>query len=427
MHSGDERFWRRQARRTAIRHNLGWWLGAFLPAAIAVSVVFAGVLLFLRKSGTVPSDVWLWYAGSLGGAAGFALLRARRRFFSVADGMVRLDVHLGLHNRLTAAAAGVGVFPPPTSARDGLAWRWEKIAAPVAASALLVCSAAVVPVSLRAGGLTPTDQPVAWTQLESWIEKLEEKNAVQPPSIDALREKLQELQNQPAREWYSHSSLEAGDSLRQQTAQSLQALQRDLQSAAAALAAIEQMGDQTSDAALKNAQSALAKALQGLELGTLPLNKELLAQLKDLDLSKLKQLSPEQLAALKERLKESKGACAECIGLGESNDEANALVAVLAPHGGGIQRGPGTLPLGLNEKPTELNTSGRESISNDDLSRALPGDVLGVGQGEHKIDKTLVTGPSAGGELHSAGEGGEAVWRNDVTPREREILKRFFK
>jgi len=426
MNTQEEQFWRRRAHLTAVRHNCGWWLGSFLPAAIGLSIAFSGVLLFLRKNGGLPAGVWLWYAGFLLAAAIVALLRARGRFFTTTDGLVRLDVSLGLHNRLTAAAAGVGEYPAPRPTNDGFSWRWEKIAAPVAASALLVFGAAVVPISVRAGALAPTDHPVAWTQLESWIEKLEQKDVVQPEPIEELREKLKELQSQPARNWYSHSSLEAGDSLREQAAQSLQALQRDLQAAAAALTAIEHTGDQTSDAAMKNAQSLLAKALQGLELGNLPLNKELLAQLKELDLSKLKQLSPEQLARLKERLKEGKGACAECIGLGDSDEDANALVAVLARQGG-IQRGPGTLPLGLNEKPTELNTSTTEAVSNDDLSRALPGDVLGVGAGEHKVDKAIGGGTLAGGEIRSAGEGGEAVWRNDMTPREREILQRFFK
>ena len=52
---------------------------------------------------------------------------------------------------------------------------------------------------------------------------------------------------------------------------------------------------------------------------------------------------------------------------------------------------------------------------------------MSVGKGEHQIDQSKYAGPTAAGAVASNGQGGEAVWRNDLTPREREALKRFFK
>ena len=83
--------------------------------------------------------------------------------------------------------------------------------------------------------------------------------------------------------------------------------------------------------------------------------------------------------------------------------------------------------LTFNEKPAELASTSKEAVSNSDLEHALPGDLMGVGKGEHNVDPSKYAGPIAGGTAASNGEGGEAVWRNDLTPKEREVLKNFFK
>ena len=426
MAASRKTFWSRQARWTAWRHNTGWWLGAFLPFAIAGSILFSGTLLVVRQSGAERPGVWLWFAGALSVAAGFGFLRARSHFFSVREGLTRLDLSLGLHNRLTAAAAGVGDYPEPRPVQDGLSWRWSKIATPFAVCALLVLSAAFVPLARRAHTSTPTEQPATWAQLESWVEQLQQSDTVEPESLEELKEKLEDLRKQDRQDWYSHSSLEAGDSLRQQTSDSLEKLRRDLDSAIAALTAMEEAREEISPTALQEMRETLSKALQGLEMGNLPFNKELLSQLKGLDPSKLKQLTPAQIAALKQKLKDGVGTCKECLQPG--GKEGDGIAVLLAETGtGGISRGPGSVPLGRSEKPTQLNTETTAGVSNEDTSRSLPGDVLGVGKGEHEVDRTAFTGSTAAGAIRSSGAGGEAVWRNNATPQEREILKRFFK
>ena len=103
------------------------------------------------------------------------------------------------------------------------------------------------------------------------------------------------------------------------------------------------------------------------------------------------------------------------------------LVATPAAKDGQIARNGGTQPLTLHEKPTDLGSSATEAVSNPDLSHALPGDMVGVGKGEHTVDPTKYTGLAAGGTITSQGVGGETVWRDDLTPSEREVLKNFFK
>jgi len=105
-------------------------------------------------------------------------------------------------------------------------------------------------------------------------------------------------------------------------------------------------------------------------------------------------------------------------GLGEGQGEA--------PGAGGVSRGRGDAPLSYGEKTSDLGTSTMEKISNTDFSRATPGEVLGLGETERKLDQSPVA-PRAGGTLGSAGSGGEAVSREVLRPDEEAVLKRYFK
>jgi hypothetical protein len=248
---------------------------------------------------------------------------------------------------------------------------------------------------------------------------------VEPEAVEELREKLGELAAQPAQDWYSHSSLEAGENLRDQAAQSIESLRRGLESSDAALAAMRQASEGASRSELERMQGALDRGIQGLEMGGLPLERKLLGELKALDPSKARKLTAAQAAQMRQRLKEGVKACAACTG-GAAGPGRPAVAKTGQPGKGGIDRGPGTVPLGLAGEKTELGSGAREGIANDDLSRALPGDALGVGLGEHEIDESHPA-PAASGAAGATGQGGDTVWRDALTPAERGVLKRFFK
>ena len=429
MEPSRSTFWRRRARRTALRYNLGCLLGHFLPASLGLSALFACALLIVRERGPIGAGVWTAYGVGLLACLLFAWARARRGFFTLPDALARLDWQMGLHNRLSAAAAGVGAFPVPRAVADGYAFRWRRIVPPLAAAVALVWTAACLPLSKHAAVFVPAVPPAAWTQAAHWIDNLQKSGLLQEPALAEARERLEQLQRQPARDWYSQSSLEAGDSLRDQTAQSIDALQHDLRSTLGNLDAMQKFTDQTSAAEIKSTGENLDYALKGLELGNLPLNQDLLKQLKEADLGNLKTLTPEQMDELKRRLKEGAQVCEACLQPGDAKGDPKGVVLVAAPpiKDGKIVRGGSTQPLSLNEKPTDLGTSARDALSNPDLSHALPGDTVGVGKGEHTVDPAKYTGPAAGGTITSPGTGGETVWRDDLTPSERGVLKNFFK
>jgi hypothetical protein len=152
----------------------------------------------------------------------------------------------------------------------------------------------------------------------------------------------------------------------------------------------------------------------------------MLAQLKTLDPSKIRQLSAEEWKKLSEKMKAGVSTCSSGFCKGDKAGDA-LLALILSQQGGGVSRGPGTAPLALKPNETQLGTTNTEAVKNDDLSNAAIGDLMGLGTGKHKVDERIESGPQSGGVMSSNGSGGEAVWQQGATPAEQEALKRFFK
>ncbi len=424
MASSPATFWHRRARWTALRHNVGAALDGLLPLCLGWSAVSACVLLVARQN-KFPLFPAFWPGLLI--CAVVAVWRMHRRFFTVEDALVRLEWVLGLNNRLSAAAAGVGTYPEAQSASDGFAFRWRKIALYGVGSMSLVWAAAWVPVSGHGPANVPVAAPVAWTQTAAWIDALKKTDTVQEPALEDLRDRLEQLRNQPAEDWYSQSSLEAGDNLREQATQSMQSLQRDLRSALGALDAMQRSPDGTPSSEMKAARENLSNALRGLELGNLPLNHEGLANLKQADLSGVKTLTPAQLEELKRSLKAGDKVCAACLHPSSVSKPDGTVVAVDRSVPGGKGGGNASPPLNLDEPSTDLATKTLASVSNPNLDHALPGDLVGVSKGDHPVNPAKYAGPAPGGTVATNGQGGEAVWRDDLTPAERNVVKTFFK
>ena len=94
-------------------------------------------------------------------------------------------------------------------------------------------------------------------------------------------------------------------------------------------------------------------------------------------------------------------------------------------HGnGGLNEGPGHAPLNLGDR-TDLETDKLEALESSDLERAAAGDLLEELDGGHDVDKTK-RGPRAGGDINSAGQGGDTVTRDQLVPSEKELLRKYF-
>jgi hypothetical protein len=434
----DRDFWVGAAKRLAARRNVASWLELFLPAVLALTVAAAVILLVLRLAGVDARWLWPSWGVALGLAGGVCAGMAWRRAFPLADSLARLDELGRLHNRLTCAYAGIGPWPARRAGvRDTVTWNWGRVAMPVIVGGLLMAAAALVEAPKLTLTARPNEEPIAWTQLESWLKTLDQAKIVDQPALDKLKEQVDDLRNQPEKDWYSQSSLEAGDALRQQTGQSLNALEQNLDKTAALMAQAQQ-ASQMSAADLQTLSGSLKQLAQGMQSGNLALDKDLTGKLGSFDPSTLRSMSAAEMKALQQRMASGARICSQCLrpdlrpGNGTAGDGHRRGIKSNGPGKDGMGAsghpgGGGPAELGLDDISENLHTTRLQGDSNADPRRALPGEVIAVAKGKHHVDKTLPAGPVEAGAITSSGAGGDAVWRDSLTPDDREILQRYFK
>jgi hypothetical protein len=192
MNSSPDRFWRRKGREVALRVNLGWWLSSFLPILIVLSAVFACLVLVARRAQWDESWVWLGLLAAASLCALICYFLVQRKFFTTEDGLTRLDVVLRLHNRLVAAAHGVGKWPGERRiVRDGWGWNWRRIGGALSLSAALLLLAGWVPIRHDAPEVRRSpEEPLAWTQIENWLDSLKAENIAEQEAIENFKEQL---------------------------------------------------------------------------------------------------------------------------------------------------------------------------------------------------------------------------------------------
>jgi hypothetical protein len=417
----DRDFWVAAAKRLALRRNIAGWWDAFLPAGLGLTVAAAVALLALRVM--APWDTrWLWnaWAVSLALAAAVCAGIAGRRPYTLTDSLARLDQVGGLHNRLTSAFEGIGPWPRSVPGiRDTVRWNWARLGVPVLIGGLLLGAAALLELPALTLNARPSEEPIAWTQLENWLQTLDQAKILDQPALEKLKEQVDDLLHQPEQDWYSQSSLEAGDALQQQTAQSLRELQQNLEKASELVAQAQQT---LSASQLQTLSSSLKDLALGMQSGNLPVNKALTA---NFDPSTLKAMSPRQMQALEQRLSDGAKVCSQCVGPNPCGLTGTSQKPGQFPSG--HPGGGGTAPLGLDNDAENLHTKRTEGASNDDPARALPAEVIAIAKGKPNADQTNIPGPLQAGAISSTGQGGDAVWRDSLTPDERQVLQSYFK
>jgi hypothetical protein len=396
---------------------------------------------------------WTWWAGGTGGAvtvlALLAWIRARRRFVTSDQAMVRLEAELRLHNALTAAREGLRPWPAPPPAsrpvRDGWAWNWPRLVVPPVGTAVLLAGAFLVPIRPVQGVAVVPQEPMAWREMEGWLDELREQSLADPEAVEELERKIEALRDRPAEEWFGHGSLEATDSLREALERSLSELERHSADAGLTLSAAARLGEGHGKETEERLGRELAEALRGLEAGRLPTDPALREQLRALDPSSLRQLDAAKCQGLGEKLGKNAEALRKMLaesgrgeGLGEEGEGALSEKEILrllgelpgegegeGPGRGGVQRGRGDAPMFHEDQESQLGTSNLERITNEDLERAAPGDVLG----EIEVKQDPVTEGAAvrsGGSVGSAGRGGDRVWDAELLPAEQDVLRKFY-
>ncbi len=434
--------WLKQARRTRRKVNVGWWLARAMPLLVIAGVLGFAVIFILRSRGMELGwdRVWPWAASAFAALMLTSWLLARQQFVSTSQSLVRLESELHLHNALTTAMAGRGTWPALVNAADdGWRWRWQTVGGPFAAFAGSLALAIMFPVAQEAEAEAPTVEPQAWAQMEDWLEKLKEEKIVTEEETEEQLAKISELRDQPPEKWFSHESLNAGDTLKEQLQRDIKQLAQNLSTAERSLNALKNYADQLSVEAKEQLLKDFDQALADIKASSLELDPEMLKAIAGLDPKNLKGLSESQMKQLRESMKKKAGACnGMCKNpgfLGDGEGEDDELAAMLKTHGqgggeepgkGSITRGPGTAPLTLSDEENDFGTNKNEAVSNTDMSRAQVGNMLALQDGKHEVDKTI-KGPQSAGAIQNAGQGGEQVWRESLTPDEKAVLKRVFK
>jgi len=435
--------WQAKAKHVARTVNFAWWLETLSAPLLIVSTVAAVALLVVRREfPAIPSSIlvgaiittvliialacWAW---------------ATRKFEQPEQSLVRIEAAMRLRNALSAARAGVAPWPAPVDKIDaGLIWQWPRLLVPPLGALVLLAAGLLIP--MAAGNLNPahtTEQPQAWKQLGTELDQLTREEVVDEKYLEETRKKLEELKAQEEEQWFSHSSLEATDSLKKAHRAETERVERELGRADKALGDLEKNAGSANQSEKNRMMEDFDQALQGLQNGAMKPNPALLEQMKQLDLKDMAKLTPEQIEQLRENLK--KHADAMKNGTGQGEDWSDELLAGDGegegdtpgdgnepgdrPGKGGVDRGPGHDPKLLGAEKDRVETGKPTGLEAKDLSRATPGDLLELQDGEHDVDHSP-SSISQGGATNATGKGGDRVWRDSLDPAEQRTLKRFF-
>jgi hypothetical protein len=430
-------YWLSQAARVRRRVNLAWWLESLSPPLLFSSIAAAAVLLWIRRElpATAPEILGLATLAMVAGIAIIARWRASRRFERSSQSLVRIEAAMSMRNALSAAEAGITPWPAPVKRiHDGLGWRWSRLWVPTLGSLAMLAAGLWVPISAKPSAPPPTGQPQAWGRLATELDYLASEELVDEAYIEETRKQLDQLESQPQQEWFSHSSLEATDTLRESHRAETGRVAAEMDKAADSL---QSLGNNPSapPAEQNRLLEDFEQALDGLRNGAMKPNPELLEQLRQLDLKNLSALSPEQLQQLREKLRENADKLNQCEqGEGEGfegeewNDgdgECEGDGEQGMPGGGQPQRGPGHVPGLLGEAGDDLDTGAAAALEAQDLSLSSPGDLLELQDDEHEVDPSR-SALSSGGDTSATGSGGDRVWRDSLDPAEQRAIKRFF-
>ena len=448
----SQSLWEAHARRVARKVNVAWWLQRLSAPLLLCSLIGTGVLLWMRRQypDLSTQECLLAVAGVVLMIVLLTWAWAQRSFEKPSQSLVRMEAAMRLRSGLSAALAGVAPWPtPPDKIDAGLRWHWQRVLLPPVAALLLLAAGLLIPLHRILPPVTPPDQPQAWERTESELAKLEEEKIVDEEYIEEVRKKIEDLRAQDPEEWFSHASMEATDNMRKEHKAESKQLEREMNQAAKALEQLQQnpnLGEKEK-ARLANE---FQQAIEGMKNGAMKPNPGLLEQLKQMDPNKLGQLTPEQMEQMKQNLQKgaeqlkgqgqngeggqgeewldelmADGSHPGDKGNGQGEGEGEGDGEGEGPGKGGVSRGPGHDPNLLGKASKELETGAMEGLKATDLSKALPGDLLELQDGEHDVDKSA-SQTKSGGDVTDTGKGGDRVWKESLDPQEQKALKKFF-
>ncbi len=428
--NNPESWWRSRARHLALKVNIAWSLESLAAPLVLASTAASAAIIIWRTHGSTGDSVGtltFCVATIATLLVALSLWRARRKFESPDQSLVRMETALGLHNALSTAQAGITPWPDPIQTsitqKAGLNWQWRKLALPPIIALATIAAALWIPINIgSATASTPPRQPLAWSQLDADLDALMESAVIEETYIEETRKRIKELRARDPSEWFSHHSMEATDAITQAHLSETNRLEEALSRAEQA---VERMAVANPDERLHQFKE-YQNALEDMAHGAMRPNESLREQLAEIGPENFNQLSREQLDQLRQHLRDANDALGDALpnGDGEAADHDDPA---LMPGGGNPGEDGEHVPGVLGERRDhEIQAGEFTPLAALDLSRAGLGDLLEIQSSPHDPTDTTPRAPSLGGESEATGRGGERVWRDALDPAEQRTLRRFF-
>ena len=285
--STQQEFWRKRASMLSRRVNLAWFLQLLAAPLLVTAVLGAVATILIRREfpEVTPLHIGLALLAILVLLSITILAIAWKRFEKPEQSLVRIEASGGMNTSLSSASAGVSAWPekPPTL-DPSLRWHLPKTLIPPLAALGLLALGLIIPISAREKqSVAPSQQPQAWSQIDSQLEQLADDAAVDEEYIEEMQKRLEQLKAQEEKDWFSHASLEATDTMEDAHKSNMDELERDMDEMESALEALAENADKLTTEQKQKLTEEFESALEGLENGAMKPNPELLDQLSKLD------------------------------------------------------------------------------------------------------------------------------------------------
>jgi len=444
--TGDGEGWMARAKSLRLKINFAWWLQSAIPWWLSLVLLGAvGVLLIRTKFTEVPLEAITYGTLALTViAAVIAYFRSRKYFVSLESALARIDDTQKLHNALTTAHAGIGAWPAPSREQSPtVEWRGGRLSSILLAPLAIFLLAAWLPIDTPSVDPQASHRPAIWDQIQSTLMEKAVQELADPERIEAMQREMEKLADRAPGDWFDHQSLQTSDQISELLSAGLENMEQNL-SLAANLAPklAEQMGDNPplDDQTREELARQMEQALQQLENQPIGLNEEARKKLMEAAPEILKNLDPQQAKELADQLKEwaeQAGEARREMGEGGKpgdkplweqlldGDKGNGLgEGEEQPGNGGIQRGPGDAPLTLKPDESNIIPNRPEGVQGDG-NQLQPGEKIGETLDNREVERTQI-GSRAGGSADQQGQGGDRVWRQQLTPSEQSLLENYF-